>query len=410
MPDQALTVQLNLPDIGQVRKGSDNIKTYDPYDLWALDLGVNVRRNYYAGKLTGKFGAIALGLLDWLAPVASRKFLNCPRKLHPITAALICLTELKESGNRHGPEFEDHWIHTFSELAATPGSPFCAWGLGFPWMSKNGLYDPDIPFVTHTPYVMEALSSFRDPRAVEMLDGTWKFLESLIVMTESESELALSYAPVQEPRIVVNANSYAAYAYALHAARGHKQKKSLDRCRRLVNWILNKQNADGLWWYYADDSSGNFIDCFHTCFVVKNLVKASSLVPEFQAIARPAIDRGWDAIRSNFLDRQTGLCKRFAVRDFKDPYVWDLYDQAEYLGLLIDFGRFDDAAEFLQTVCGAFVRNGVVHARIDMFGRRWGANFFRWGIAPLYYHVSRMRAVHLGQPQSHFCLNNGYGV
>jgi hypothetical protein len=406
MTDLACPIQRSLPDIGYTRTDDDSIKTYDPYDLWALDLGVNVRRNYYEGKKTGKLRAITLGLLDWLFPLASRRLLNCPRKLHPITAALLCLTEIKNGKNSGIPEFEEYWIGTFSELAAKQGDPYWAWGLGFPWMSKNGLYGPDIPFVTHTPYVMEALSNFRNPRAVEMLDGTWKFLDNLIVMSDGDSELALSYAPIHEPRIVVNANSYAAYAYALHAARGYAQQQSLDRSFKLANWILNNQNEDGLWWYYADNLPGNFIDCFHTCFVIKNLVKASSLIPELQDMCRPAIDRGRNAIRSSFIDAKSGLCRRFVVRDFKDPFVWDLYDQAEYLGLLIDFGHLDDASEFLGRIGNAFVAKGLICARIDMFGRKWGTDFLRWGIAPLHYQAARLRSALRSLPQAHPCTNN----
>ncbi|MEF8728834.1 MAG: hypothetical protein V5B34_11560 [Accumulibacter sp.] len=381
-------------------RNSDNISTYDPYDLWALDVGITVREKYYAGETVGRMGAVALGLLDWLVPLVSRRILDCPRRLHPITAGLLCLAESKYGEICDREEFESFWIHTFSELATQAGNPSGAWGLGFRWMSKNGLYGPEIPFITHTPYVMEALSNIRDSRAADMLDGTWNFLNSLIVMAESESELALSYAPVREPRIVVNANSYAAFAYALQASREYQQQQSLDRTFKLVSWLLQRQNDDGLWWYYADNEPGNFIDCFHTCFVVKNLVKVCALIPELESVCRPAIDLGWSAIRSSFMDHQRGLCKRFAIRDFKDPFVWDLYDQAEYLGLLIDFDCLEEAASFATRVCNAFVRGSTPHARIDVFGRKWGANFLRWGIAPFHYQSVRLRSAIKSRIQS----------
>ena len=45
--------------------------------------------------------------------------------------------------------------------AAQEDETSISWGLGFPWMSKNGLYGSELPFITHTPYAMEALLHLR---------------------------------------------------------------------------------------------------------------------------------------------------------------------------------------------------------------------------------------------------------
>lgn len=399
MPRRAsISMNAQFDQIGHVTRDSGNPvgsmtgwASYDPYDLWALPNGIRVRKAYYEGKLLGRFGAVAFGFADWLSPHLARSALNVPKKLHPITAGLLATRELRGDMAGGRSEVERFWLSIFCNLAALPdGKPYWAWGLGFPWMSKNGLYGPEVPFVTHTPYVMEALSLMESEKAGEMLDGTWNFLEALLVMEESQDQLALSYAPVREPRIVVNANSYAAFSYALHASRG--RLGAMDRALRLTVWVKNQQEESGEWWYYADRDPGNFVDCFHSCFVVKNMIKTVKLIPEAHGVCAESIERGWAFIRKALFDERTGLCKRFVVRDIRDPFVWDLYDQAEFLGLLVDFGQLDEAQKFREMVRQKFHVAGDWYVRIDFFNRRWGKNFLRWGVVPFLYNEARLEA------------------
>lgn len=371
----------------------DRYSSYDPYDLWATKAGVNVRKRFYEGRLSGKFGAGVFALIDWAAPVLSRSISSAPVRLNPITAAhLVLMNENQDMG------FTDsEAVDALASIAAWKGTKGrWAWGLGFQWMSKNGLYGDDVPFVTHTPYVMEALLQLTssDGNAAKvrwMFEGTWGFLESLRVMHDGKNGLALSYAPVEEPRIVVNANAYASYAYALHAVHGNCAIKdiAIQKAQRIVSWIVGQQN-NGKWYYYADTMQGNFIDCFHTCFVLKNLIKVRTLLPELKCQLDKSIEVGFDFLQKNFYDKKTGLCRRFIVRDIKDLYRWDIYDQAEYLGLLIDMGDIKGAKAFIERVRNAFYKGGHWWCRIDVLGRRWGKDFMRWGIIPFLYQSFRL--------------------
>ncbi len=372
-------------------------QSFDPYDVWSSPYGVVIRRVYYSGHVFGKLAAIALALADWLTPGFSRRIIRAAKRSYPIVAAQRIL--MLDVENRLTRELSGELASYLTALGTRCSQKQAwAWGLGFPWMSKNGLYGPDVPFVTHTPYVMEALlvlsgRSAAFNQADEMFHGTWRFLESLLVMYEDQSLLALSYAPVEEPRSVVNANSYAAFAYALHAVHGRPevQNKAREKAKKLINWVIRQQQKDGSWFYYADEKPGNFIDCFHSCFVVKNLIKVSRLVPEFAGPIDAAVDNGWQFIEENFHDSRAGLCRRFMVHAQRDPYRWDLYDQAEYLGLLVDFGEMECAERFVRQVEDNFRSGENWFCRIDIFGRRWGKNFIRWGIAPFLYHRARWK-------------------
>lgn len=372
--------------------------SYDPYDLWAMDSGINIRRLFYAGSPSGKAGAALVAAADWLCPTLSRELSRVNKSIHPITAAhLILLDKIKNSNSPHSKPLSDP-LDVLANLAAWKGDTNgWGWGLGFPWMSKNGLYSSEIPFITHTPYVMEALLALAEKeslknKATEMFQGTWGLLESLHVMYRDSDALALSYAPVDEPRIVVNANAYAAFAYALHAVHGREDDETVatEKAALLANWVVRMQHGDGYWNYYADNLPGNFIDCFHSCFVVKNLLKTVHLLPGTASFLMPSIDKGVKFIRERFPDHKKGLCRRFLERDIKDPYRWDLYDQAEFLGLLIDFGYTDEALTIRNRTKELFSKGSTWWCRIDCFGRRWGKDFLRWGIVPFWYQSARL--------------------
>jgi hypothetical protein len=367
---------------------SYTLDTFDPYDLWSTQIGIKVRDRYYRGQLTGKVGAVSLGLLDWLLPHISRRITHARARSYPIVIAheVLRLNQLDQL---------DENIATLllKRLAASATNPSgesgWSWGLGFAWMSKNGLYPDNIPFVTHTPYVMEALlilANYRDLNqpAKDMFCSTWDFLESLKVMHQDDTRLALSYAPVEEPRMVINANSYAAYAYALHAIHGEDENKNyaIHKVSMLLQWITEQQHENGAWDYYADKESGNFIDCFHSCFVVKNLLKTQSLLPQVSSLTDDSTRKGWEFIQSKLYNSGKGLCRRFIKKHINDPYTWDLYDQAEYLNLLIKFGHIEQARQFEKNVSNCFSKGNDWYCKVDILGHQWGKNFQRWGIAP----------------------------
>lgn len=359
---------------------------YDPYDPWMTDIGVAVKDRFYRGRLSGKLGAVAIGMVDWLMPERTRLLLHAPMRQFPITAAQWILAQDTVSDPGRA-------LAHLRSLASSRRERFgLSWGLGFPWMSKNGLYDEHTPFVTHAPYCLEALLHLAqvsgDPEvaAEAMADfrRTRPFFDALKVMYEDDERLALSYAPIAEPRIVVNANAYAAYSYALFTSVDD-DADARDRVERILRWVLAEQGEDGGWHYYADREPGNFIDGFHSCFVIKNLIKTTRRLPELADLVAPAVTRGVNFLERSFFDAGSGLLKRFVARDIKDPFRWDLYDQAEYLGLLNLLGRSADAERFAAHVRSRFQRDGEWYCRIDLFGRHWGRGFLRWGIMPFLY-------------------------
>lgn len=370
-----------------------DLATHDPYDLWKTKLGLHLKKFYYRrGGIAVPFVA-PFFILDAYAPRIVRAFIK-PQE-YPIVRALAALSAL----NLHKTTSD----HRYLDLAAcsikwlvenrSQGYHGSCWGLNFPWMTKGGYYPPSTPFITHTPYCVEALLGFHDvigergplDAALSSLD----FLEiDIKALLDEPDTLALGYGPGYESRIVINANSYGMMLYALLAHRFPDRKEILlDKAARIFNFVKNRQNSDGSWFYFADNGRGNFIDCFHSCFVLKNLVKYGRLTG---TDVEHIVNKGLAYILENFVDEKIFLARRFTVAANPSLTRYDLYDQAELLNLLVIKGNMDLAKRLHDSITKHFYipakKNFGCH--IDIFGILNKMTYLRWGIMPLLYALS----------------------
>lgn len=363
------------------------MRSHDPFDIWASDRLGSLKSQWYAGN---KAALLLLGgayVVDLAAPCFLRRVMGVKTAEFAHVLAVL-------QGTEHVLD-DTEFVYRVAALRTGFG-----WGLGFKWYSKNGVYAASVPYVTNTPYVMDALTKIADDspakaRACVLFDDTWQFLASLREMHCDGDTLALSYSPNDEPYIVVNANSYSAWAYAMHARHGRPERRTEaeDRALRIIRFVLAQQCDDGRWYYLADRGPHDMIDGFHSCFVVRNLRYAAQLIPGAAPLVDAAVAKGWAYIKREIFDSDAGLSRRYSEISRPDPFKYDLYDQAEYLGLLIDFNEFDAARALQQHVHRRFVRNGIWYCRIDRLGRRWGPGFLRWGIAQFWANEARLKKI-----------------
>lgn len=368
---------------------------FDPYDLWSQAVIGPIKVAATRGNRLAFAASGAVAILDLVAPYTMRRILGIhARRYTHVDAMLVDVAA----------PFEYSTFLHHAERDAIPAGAGVGWGYPFDWFSKNapdGVYPRNtLPYVTITPYVMEALCrrgihDEQAPWARRLFLKTWGFLEALRVPHETDTEMATSYSPADEPYLVVNASSYAAWAYAMHFAHGDAANSEAARLRaiRLTRWVARQQGRNGHWPYLANSAPGNFVDCFHSCIVIRNLIACRSLLGFLPDEVEDALHRGWQFVRTAFPDPKTGLCRRFLVSKIKDPlYRWDIYDQAEYLGLLVDHDLWDEAVSLRERIRATFSRGDDWYCRVDILGRRWGRNFIRWGIAPYWRHSNRLDA------------------
>jgi hypothetical protein len=363
----------------------DDLSTYDPYDIWKTPAGFRVKRFYNSHPRLGLLPAAGLTLFDTVINNRSRWFYR--KAEYPIVraqAALALLNLYESSGTEAYARQAFTHLQWLAEHRCA-GYRGCCWGLGFAnSITRDILYQAGTPYTTMTPYPLEAMVRYRGLTGDSSLDSTIAgvrrfFDEDVFVMHEDAETMATSYAPFRD-RIVTNAVSYAMFSYTLllDFAPVTERLELRTRIRKLYEFVRRQQRADGSWLYSPQGSS--FVDCFHSCIILKNLIKTARCVALDGAAA--VIESGWSYLKRTLFDSREMLFRRFSIANKPGFVRFDLYDNAEALNLAILSGERDFAARIAASIERHFVRPDGIYSQIDRFGWLRNRNTLRWAVMP----------------------------
>jgi hypothetical protein len=205
-------------------------------------------------------------------------------------------------------------------------------------------------------------------------------------MEEDDEVLATSYGPWRD-RIVVNAVAYTLYAYSLLLpyTSARRAPDLLRKIGKLYRYIRRHQRSDGSWLYSPHGRS--FIDCFHTCMVLKNLIKTSRAVELTDSAA--VLQAGYTYLRRAFFDERALLFRRFSISNKPSLVRFDLYDNAEALNLALLTRDFALADCLLSSILQHFAEGTNIYSQIDVLGLRRNRNTLRWAVMPLLYAMTQ---------------------
>lgn len=371
----------------------NELLTYDPYDIWKTPLGLLAKRVFNSNKSFGLIPAGALTLFDNFLNNRLRLF-YAPQE-YPIVRALAALSLLNVFQKSHEQRHLSFARTHLEWLASHPSSGYngYGWGLGFTHaVSSEIIYDSNTPFSTITPYPLEAFIQYAqvsgDTQFDDVIRGVYVFLEKdLVVMKETENYLVTSYGPIHD-RIVTNAVSYSMYSYALLLPYVHPREREdvIHKIKRLYAYIQYHQRPDGSWLYSPEGNS--FIDCFHSCIIIKNLLKTNSLIGLDSC--NDVISAGYDYLIKNHLNTREFLFKRFSKRNKPSIIKFDLYDNAEMLNLSILIRDDQLVKKLSHSINQHFCRGTDIDSQIDIFNVRRNRNMLRWAVMPYLYASSLM--------------------
>src|SRR4029077_15846684 len=138
----------------------------------------------------------------------------------------------------------------------------------------------------------------------------------------SETASSCSYTPFDSGG-VINAAAYR--TFLLTSASKVLSKGDYWRiAERNLNFVLEAQNPDGSW-CYAVDGVRDFVDHYHTCFVMKALAKIHALTGNEACLE--ALSKGVKYYLENLFDAD-GLPKPFSRAPRLTVYKRELYDCA----------------------------------------------------------------------------------
>lgn len=371
---------------------ADSLETYDPYDIWKTSLGFQIKNLFNKNRYVGGVLAVSATLFDMLN---QRRRLFYEKQEYPVVrafAALISLNEYKNSQEAVCLNVAKQHIDWLVENRTEGYKNYC-WGINIKLpVAKDLIYPKNTPFSTNTPYVLEALIAYykisNDKAILKVILSVYAFLEDDIkIMLETESELATSYGPFKD-RIIVNAVSYSMYSYALLLDFLPEQSSYIkNKIQKMYNFIKNNQNEDGSW-FYAPLDNRSFIDCFHSCFILKNLIKTMVYVPLNNG--DEVVANGYAYVKSAFFDSETDLCRRFSMSNKPSIIKWDLYDNAEMINLALLLKDYKFATIINKSVKRHFIKGEEIYSQINYLGKRINRNTLRWAVMPYLYAESKL--------------------
>jgi len=326
--------------------------SYDFQSFYASDLARNAKALYYRKPLLGILAVSPMVFSEAFAPSARSIFWK--RQRFPIADAHYAMGFAFLAKSRGEDRFYQKALHFLDVLKSTrcPGYTRYCWGYPFNWETLRGTIKEGTPLITTVPYVYEA---FKQVWEIDKSDEWNQILRSIADhalldyqdFQTSASASTCSYTPDPEQSVaVVNANAYRAFLLT-SAARDLSEERYWKVAERNLNFVLESQNEDGSW-YYAKDGKRKFIDHFHTCFVLKALVKIEELTRH--SGCTEAIKRGVEYYTTNLFD-ENGLPKPFSSRPRMTVYKRELYDYAESINLAVLLrGRFPELDRRLSSV------------------------------------------------------------
>jgi hypothetical protein len=378
--------------------------SYDHQSFFAGPIGRRAKSLYYRNHIIGTVAVAPMIFAEGLLPSARRLFHQ--RTRFPIADAHYAMgfTFLYEaSGNTHDLAQAVHFLDELQKSSCRDFDGYC-WGYPFDWVTRNGVIKEGTPLITTTPYCFEAflqiyqilgdsdLSTLNPQLSTfEGRNDLKKILESIARhaandikdFPTSQAASSCSYTPSDEGG-VINAAAYRAFLLT-SASQVLSNEDYWKLAERNLNFVLENQNPDGSW-FYAVDSVRDFVDHYHTCFVMKALAKIHTLTGQRGCLE--ALAKGVGYYLAN-LFAEDGLPKPFSKAPRLTVYKRELYDCAECINLcLLLRDRFPQLQKTLETVLTGVLKewvkpDGSFRSRRLHFG--WdNVPMHRWGQSQMF--------------------------
>jgi hypothetical protein len=406
--------------------------SWDHQSFFAGPTGRSAKSLYYRNRLIGTAAVAPMIFLEAFVPGGRRLFHHPIR--FPIADAHYAMGFAflyEATSEAKHLERAIHFLHELKKSRSPDFEEYC-WGYPFDWVWRGGMIKQSTPLITTTPYCYEAFLQVAEllgqrpeisdqrseirgqmthdgfertdvrgrlglptlnhqPSTFDNPKDLLKIVESIArhaaydikAFRTSVTASSCSYTPFDEGG-VINAAAYRAFLLT-----STSQNLSNDDYRKMaernLNFVLENQNADGSW-FYAVDGVRDFVDHYHTCFVMKALAKIHALTGHEATLK--ALEKGVDYYLNN-LFAEDGLPKPFSKAPRLTVYKRELYDCAECINLcLLLRARFPKLSEKLATVVRGILKDwvkpdGSFRSRRLHFG--WdNVPMHRWGQSQMF--------------------------
>lgn len=376
-------------------KNANGYYSYDQYDFWSTKYGIWSKGLYYKNKIAGAVFVAPIFIAEIFLP--SIRKLVTSKKRFPIADAHFISGYLNLYKYCSNEEYLKEAKIIAEDLLKSSVSGFSGncWGYPFNWMTTRGLWTSGVPLITTTGYCFEAFFKLYDvtneKRYLKIAHSIFLFALNDLKDTQIEEGIAAcSYSPIDNSQIV-NANAYRAFVL-VEGYRRFKNDEALRKAKLNLNFILKNQNEDGSWLYAVNDKRDNFVDNFHTCFVLKNLFKANCILKDERITS--AIKKGFNFYKNSLFDKN-GLPLPFAKLSRFNIVKRELYDYAEGITLCIEMNDLDnDSLLIKEKLVNSLIneyqkKDGSFITRVSIFNIRNKVPYLRWSQSQLFCSLTK---------------------
>jgi hypothetical protein len=334
-------------------------RSWDYQSFFAGPMSGRAKSLYYRNRLLGTAAVAPMIFCEALLPSARRLFHHPTR--FPIADAHYAMGFAflyEATGDSSQLENAIHFLTELKKSRCVEFKEYC-WGYPFNWVTRNGIIKEQTPLITTTPYCYEAFLQVFELTAQD----EWKVvLESIARhaaadikdFRTSEESSSCSYTPFDKGG-VMNAAAYRAFLLT-SASQVFCNEDYWKIAERNLNFVLENQNPDGSW-FYAVDGVRDFIDHYHTCFVMKALAKIHGLTGHPGCLE--ALSKGVKYYLKNLFS-EDGLPKPFSKAPRLTVYKRELYDWAECINVsLLLRDRFPQLESTLETVVAGMLKDWI---------------------------------------------------
>ena len=365
---------------------NENFQGWDPHD--ALNSPF-LKALSFEKRLPGIFWVQLLKRL----PLNLRPLLGVPKGYNPKGMGLFLSSYLRKfqmTGNGSYKEritFFSKWLRENIII----GYSGACWGYNFDWPNRGFFAPKGTPTIINTAFIgLAFLDIYRvlgDENALSVARSACDFILEDLNIFRNVAELCFSYTPLDQ-RYIHNANLVGAQLLAeVYAVTG--EKNLADHARAAALYSSRRQLSDGSWWY-GEEKKEQWIDNFHTGFVLVSLRKIAANLG--QDVFLTSVENGYKYWKDNFF-LDDGTPKYFHQK----IYPIDVHCLAQALLTYLEFRDIDSEGTALALreakwgIVNMQSSDGYFHYQIYPYHRiripyiRWSQAWMQRALTELVY-------------------------
>lgn len=170
------------------------------------------------------------------------------------------------------------------------------WGTNVAYQTRAFYVPAETPSLVHTAFAVEAIldlyNLIPDEKYIHITSGACRFALNDLRVTNTHGGIYFSYTPLDHSR-VINVTALAARMFA-RTGIICGDKELIEKAKLAAKYVIATQREDGSW-HYGEDSIHDWIDNYHTGFVLDSLEDYREISGDASVL--PAIKKGVEFYR-----------------------------------------------------------------------------------------------------------------